>query len=101
MKTFKVIAKILVALAAVAGVVYVVATYGDKIAAWAKKLLGCKCGGNCQCVCGAEDTCDCVENSSDDSGDAEATPAAENSADEASPAIEDGAVVADEADFEG
>ena len=40
--------KILTALAAVAGAVYVVATYGDKIVAWAKKILAaCPC--NCTC----------------------------------------------------
>ena len=39
MKAFKTIAKILVALAAIAGVVYVVATYGNQIVAWCKKLL--------------------------------------------------------------
>lgn len=39
--------KVLAALAAVAGVVFVVATYGDKIVAFAKKLLGkCPC---CEC----------------------------------------------------
>ncbi len=43
MKTFNLIAKILLALAAIAGAVYVVATYGDKIVAWAKNLLrSCK-----------------------------------------------------------
>ena len=31
--------KILTALAAVAGAVYVIATYGDQIVAWAKKVL--------------------------------------------------------------
>lgn len=31
--------KILTALAAVAGAVYVIATYGDKIVEWAKKIL--------------------------------------------------------------
>lgn len=31
--------KILTALAAVAGIVYILATYGDKLVAWAKKLL--------------------------------------------------------------
>lgn len=31
--------KILTALAAVAGIVYIIATFGDKIVAWAKKLL--------------------------------------------------------------
>ena len=36
--------KILTALAAVIGTAYVIATYGDKIVAWAKKLLqSCPC----------------------------------------------------------
>ena len=39
MKTLTAIVKVLAALAAVAGAVYVVATYGDQIVAWAKKLL--------------------------------------------------------------
>ena len=39
MKTFGIIIKIIVALAAIAGIIYVVATYGDRIAAWCKKLL--------------------------------------------------------------
>lgn len=38
MKAFNTIMKLLAALAAVAGAVYVVATYGDKIVTWAKKL---------------------------------------------------------------
>lgn len=39
MKTTKIIANILVTLAAVAGAVYVIATYGEQIAAWCKKIL--------------------------------------------------------------
>ena len=39
MKTFNIIIKILVTLAAIAGILYVIATYGDKIAAWCKKIL--------------------------------------------------------------
>ncbi len=39
MKTFSLIMKILSALLAIAGVIYIVATYGDKIVAWFKKLL--------------------------------------------------------------
>jgi len=39
MKVFANIVKILTALAAVAGAVYVVATYGDQIVAWCKKTL--------------------------------------------------------------
>lgn len=38
MKVFANIVKILTALAAVAGAVYVIATYGDQIVAWAKKV---------------------------------------------------------------
>ena len=61
MKAFKIILKILAALAAVAGIVYVVATYGDKIVAWARKTwdmiadrFGCCC---CDCCCDGD--CDC------------------------------------------
>ena len=61
MKAVKTITKILVALAAVAGAVYVIATYGDKIVAWAKNLLNsCKCcGGDCECECCCDCDCDC------------------------------------------
>ena len=38
MKPLNTIVKILTALAAVAGAVYIIATYGEKIVAWAKKL---------------------------------------------------------------
>ena len=59
MKTAKLIAKIAVAAAAVAGVVYVVATYGEQIVAWCKKLLAslpCPC--KCECTCEGECTCE-------------------------------------------
>jgi hypothetical protein len=39
MKAFNIIIKILAALAAIAGVVYVAATYGDRIIARLKKLV--------------------------------------------------------------
>lgn len=39
MKAFSIVMKIVVALAAIAGLVYVAATYGDKIVAWAKGVL--------------------------------------------------------------
>lgn len=57
MKTAKLIGKIIIALAAVAGVVYVVATYGDRMVAWARKTLTRynKCD-ECDCDC---DDCDC------------------------------------------
>lgn len=38
MKPINTIIKILTALAAVAGAVYIIATYGEQIVAWAKKL---------------------------------------------------------------
>lgn len=93
MKVFSTIVKIVAALAAVAGIVYVVATYGDKIVAWAKKLLGkleCCCCGDEDCCCDGECCCDdecCCE--CDDE-------CCEEAAEEAAPAAE-----AEEADFEG
>ena len=39
MKTVNTIVKLLSALAAVAGAVYIIATYGEQITAWAKKTL--------------------------------------------------------------
>ena len=47
MKVFGMIVKLLLALAAIAGLVYVFATYGDKIVAWSKKMLGL-CKGCCE-----------------------------------------------------
>lgn len=38
MKVFNTVMKVVAALAAIAGAVYVVATYGDRIVAWAKRL---------------------------------------------------------------
>ncbi len=40
MKVFSNVMKVFAALAAVAGIVYVVATYGDRIVEWAKDLCG-------------------------------------------------------------
>ena len=47
MKIVSIVLKVLTALAAIAGVVYVIATYGDKIVAWAKNLLGKFCCDEC------------------------------------------------------
>ena len=57
MKAAKIIAKIVVALAAVAGAVYVVATYGEQIVAWCKKVLASLPCCNCQCTCDCEGEC--------------------------------------------
>lgn len=48
MKAWKVILNILAVLAAVAGAIYALATYGDKIVAWCKELLN-KLDGLCCC----------------------------------------------------
>jgi len=82
MKTFSIIAKIVVALAAIAGIVYVVATYGDKIVAWAKKLL-CSCK-----VCNCENV---VEEAAEETEAEEAIEESEASEEE---------VIASESDFE-
>ena len=52
MKTVNTIVKILSALAAVAGVVYIIATYGEQITAWAKKTLA----SLPKCPCCKDDT---------------------------------------------
>ena len=59
MKIAATIGKILAAVAAVAGAVYLIATYGDAIVAWAKKFLGCTCCCEEECCC--EEPCECCE----------------------------------------
>ena len=61
MKTFYTILKILAVLVAIAAIVFVVVAYGDKIVAWAKKLLGCTCECECNCDCDCECECECEE----------------------------------------
>lgn len=88
--------KILSALAAIAGVVYVVATYGDKIVAWAKKILASV--PNCDCEVVEE------EAPVEEAAPAEEAPVEESPVEEAAPVeivIEDNEPVADDADFEG
>jgi len=97
MKIFNVIVKIVAALTVVAGAVYLAATYGDKIVAWAKNLLNsCKCcKGECECECECEDECTCE-------GECECEcECAEEAAEEAVEAADETEVVAAEADFEG
>lgn len=98
MKTVNTVLKVLTALAAVAGAVYVIATYGDKIVAWAKKLLA-------NCPCCNSDAPVAEEAAAEEPVEevpAEEVPAEEPVEEEAVevPAEED-APVADEADFEG
>lgn len=108
----KVVLKILTALAAIAGTVYVIATYGDKIVDWAKKILAscpccnktcgcacegegeCKCGGECKCE--AEGECECEEPAAEEVP-AEEVPAEEAPVEEI--VIEENEPVANEEDF--
>ena len=80
MKIAATIGKILAAVAAVAGAVYLIATYGDAIVAWAKKFLGCTCccGEECTCeegeCCCEEGEC-CCEEAAEEAAPAEGDPA--------------------------
>lgn len=91
--------KVLTALAAVVGAVYVIATYGDKIVEWAKKLLA-----SCPCC---KNECEVVEEDFVTEEPASEAPVAEETpAEEAEPEVEVEIVVegnepvAEEADFE-
>ena len=86
----KTILKVLSALAAIAGAVYVIATYGDKIVAWAKKIVAsCPCCSEaCKCAC---------ESESDTEAPAEEAPAEEAPVEEV--VIADNEPVAVDEDF--
>ena len=100
----KTVLKILTALAAIAGTIYVIATYGDKIVAWAKNILAscpccnntceCECEGEGECKCGGE--CKCAEEAAEEA-------VAEEPASEEAPVeeivIEENEPVADAEDF--
>lgn len=97
MKAFNIIVKILAALATVAGVVYIVATYGEQIVAWAKKVLA------------SLPKCPCCEEAEAEEAVAEEVPAEEVPAEEEAvevtievPAeeVSETDAVAEEADFE-
>lgn len=58
LKTLGLILKIVAAVLAVAGIIFVIVAYGDKIVAWVKKTFG-KFFGCCDCDCECECDCDC------------------------------------------
>ena len=108
MKTFNLIAKIVTALTAAAGAVYVIATYGDQIVAWAKKTLA----SMPKCPCCEKDF---AEETPEEAPAAEEAPVAEQvvtaeaavaeeapaeEAAEEAPAAGETDPVAEEADFE-
>lgn len=86
--------KILTALAAVAGAVYVVATYGDQIVAWAKKVLAAL--PKCPCCEEAEAA---AEEVAVEEAAAPEAPVEEEAAVEVTVDV-DAEPVAEEADFE-
>ena len=97
MKIFANIMKVLTALAAVAGAVYVVATYGDQIVAWAKKMLAS------MPKCPTCEEADVVDSAKEETAAAEAVeevsaeePAAEEAAEEAPAASAEDFVPAEE-----
>ena len=103
MKIAAIIGKILAAVAAIAGDVYLIATYGDAIVAWAKKCLGCCCcDEECECCedgeCTCEADCECCEEAAEEEAPAEECECAceEAAAEEEAPAEE----AVTEADFE-
>ena len=95
MKTLNAIVKVLAVLAAVAGAIYVIAAYGDKIVAWAKRVIGC-----CPWDEGMEEEAP-VEEAPETETPVEEAPVEEAPAAEEVPAVEDNAPVASEEDFEG
>jgi xanthosine utilization system XapX-like protein len=94
----KIAMKILAALAAIVGVVYVVATYGDKIVAWAKNLLAsCPCC-NSECEVVEEDFVTEEAPAAEEAPVEEETPVTEGP--EVEIVVESNEPVAEEADFE-
>ena len=90
--------KLLTALATIAGVVYVVATYGDKIVEWAKKIWAAM--PKCPCCEEAEPAAEeaVVEEAAAEEPVAEEAPAEEEPVAEEG-VVEETAPVAEEADF--
>lgn len=94
----KTVVKILTALAAVIGAAYVIATYGDKIVAWAKELMA-----KLPCQCKVNLDVDFVDET-DAEDAAEEAPVEEVVAEEAEEAVEEIVIetnepVAEENDF--
>ena len=107
---FNTIVKIVSALAAAVGAVYIVATYGDKIVEWAKGIMNCCCSkpvmNTPAPTAPAEDfvTEETAEAPAEaQSSVAEETAAEEAAAEETTEAVlfDDAIPVADEEDFEG
>lgn len=96
MKLFANIVKVLTALAAVAGAIYVVATYGEQIVAWCKKTLASFPCPKCE-----EEVVEEVVEEAAEEPAAEEVPAEEPVVEEpaAEVVVEENEPVAEEADF--
>ena len=99
MKVFANIVKILTALAAVAGAIYVIATYGEQIVAWAKKTLAAFPCPKCEEEEVAVEEVAVEEASAEEEAAPEEVPVVEVPSEEA-PVAEEAEPVAEEADFE-
>lgn len=100
MKSLNTILKVLAALAAVAGAVYIVATYGEQITAWAKKLWNRL--SQCPACEKAVEPAEVAEAPvAEEAPAAEETPVEEVPAEEPAPevVVADHEPVAEEADF--
>ncbi len=97
MKAFNLIVKVVTALAAVAGAVYIVATYGEQIVAWAKEIWAKM--PQCPC-CDAEPVEEVVEEPAAEETPAEEAPV-EAPAEEPAPevVVAENEPVAEDADF--
>lgn len=100
MKTLNAVVKVLAAIAALAGAIYLIAVYGDRIVAWAKKMMGC-------CPWDEGEEAPVEEENPAEETPAEEPPCEEAPVEEApveeAPAapVADDTPVADEEDFEG
>lgn len=99
MKALNTIVKLLAALAAVLGGIYILATYGEKIVAWAKSVVidlpDCPCGKD------AKPVAETVEEPAAEEAAAEEAAPAEAPAEESAPevVVTEHEPVAEEADF--
>ena len=100
MKTINAIVKVLTALAAVAGAVYIIATYGDCIVTWAKDIWK-KFSTVTVNVTANADTAPVPAEEPAEEVPAEAPVEAPEAEPVQEPAAEEAAPVADESDFEG
>ena len=100
MKTVNTIVKILSALAAVAGAVYIIATYGEQITAWATRTLAslpkCRC---CKADAGEEAAPEAPAEAVQEEPAAVEVPVEEPAAPAEEPVVAPHEPVAEEADF--